>query len=252
MTFRSLFILLFCVTGFTAFSQCIEKQQIGFSGSWYSNDFMHLCPTYTFTFNGDTSKNWGVYFGRSHIDISQAPVKIFALKNSIDKKIKSFAGDSFYSKVQFSFVEIVYPNKLKALKDSGFTEGTLKYCKVKYFFYYQFNPDTNTIFHFGIAVDKYGKIISKFDFPSKENYKSFDTSFSYCKIIAKAREIQKNIDPIREVTLEYNEKMKRFCWSISQDIIKLTYRVGYYNHVYIDASDLSKATTSKVDVTIIY
>jgi len=242
---------VFSISGLTAFSQCIDKQKIGFSGDWNSNDVMHLCPIYSFAFNGDTSKNWHLFISSHYTDITQAPVKIFALKDSVDKQIKSFAGDSFYSKVHFSFVDIVYPEKLQAYKDSGLTPS-LKYCKAKYVFYYQFNPDTNTIFHFRIALDKYGKIISKFDFPSKENYKNFDTSFSYCKIIDRAREVQKNIDPIREVTLEYNDKMKRFCWSISQDLINLKYGVGSYNRVYIDASDYSKTSTSKVDVTMIY
>ena len=44
--------------------------------------------------------------------------------------------------VKFNEVEVVYPNKLKAFIDSGRQDVTLKFCKAKYLFYYDFMPDT--------------------------------------------------------------------------------------------------------------
>lgn len=250
MTFRSLFILTLCTTQFTAFSQCIDREKITYGGDWGFVDFIHRCPTYNFTFGGDTSKNWNVL--DDPIDIMQAPAKVLIFKKYVDNKIKEFAGDKFYSKVTFNSVEVVYADRLKAFIDSGRQDVTLKYCKAKYFFYYEFKPDTIATFHIGIALDNAGKIISKFNFPSKDNYKTIDTNYSYCKLIDIARKVQPNIDPIKQINVEFDTKTKRFYWLISQDIVNSKEGVNYFNQVYIDAADLSKTKTSKASVSIIY
>jgi hypothetical protein len=250
MTFRSLFILTFCVTQFTAFSQCIDRDKITYGGDWGFVEFVHRCPMYNFTFGGDTSKNWNVL--NDPIDIMQAPSKVLTLKKYVDNKIKEFAGDKFYSKVSFTSVEVVYGDKLQAFIDSGRQDVTLKYCKAKYFFYYEFKPDTIATFHIGIALDNEGKIISKLNFPSKDNYKPVDTDYSYCKLIDIARKVQPNIDPIKQISIEYDTKLKKFYWLISQNIVNSKEGINYFNQVYIDAADLSKAAKSKASVSIIY
>jgi hypothetical protein len=238
------------VTQFTGFSQCIDRDKITYGGAWGFVNFIHRCPTYNFTFGGDTSKNWNVL--GDPIDIMQAPTKVMTLKKYVDNKIREFAGDKFYSKVTFNSVEVVYPNKLQAFKDSGRQDVTLKYCKAKYFFYYEFKPDTIATFHIGIALDNSGKIISKFNFPSKNHYKAVDTNYSYCQLIDIARKVQANIDPIKQISIEYDTKAKRFYWLVLQDIVNSKQGINYFNQVYIDASDLSKVTTSKGSVRIIY
>jgi len=238
------------LTQFTAFSQCIDREKITYGGDWGFVDFIHRCPTYNFTFGGDTSKNWNVL--DDPIEIMQAPTKVLTLKKHVDNKIKEFTGDKFYSKITFNSVEVVYADRLQAFIDSGRQDVTLKYCKAKYFFYYEFKPDNIATFHIGIALDNNGKIISKFNFPSRDKYKTVDTTFSYCKLIDKARQVQKNIDPIKEIKLEFDAKTKRFYWLISQDIVNSKEGINYFNQVYIDAADLSKARTSKASVRIIY
>jgi hypothetical protein len=250
MTFRSLFILIFCVTRLTVFSQCIDREKITYGGDWGFVDFIHRYPTYNFTFGGDTSKNWNVL--DDPIDIVQAPAKVLSLKKVVDNKIKEFAGEKFYSKVTFNSVEVVYADRLKAFIDSGRQDVTLKYCKAKYFFYYEFKPDTIATFHIGIALDKNGNILSEFNFPTKNNYKSIDTTFTYCKLVEVARQVQRNIDPIKEIKLEYNSKTKRFYWLISQGLVNEKEGLNYFNQVYIDANNLTKATTSKASVSVIY
>jgi len=250
MTFRFLFILVFCATTLAAASQCIDRQNITYGGDWGFVDFIHRCPTYNFTFGGDTARNWNVL--NNPIDIMQAPARVLTLKNNVDYKIRKFAGDMFYSKVSFNSVEIVYPDKLQAFNDSGRQDVTLKYCKAKYFFYYEFKPDTISTYHIGVAVDTNGKIISKFNFPTKANYKPIDTTFTYCKLVDVARNTQRNIDPIKEIKLEYNSKTKRFYWLVSQALVNEKKGVNYFNQVHIDANNLKKTTTSKASVNVIH
>ena len=250
MTVRSLFILTFYLTHFTAWTQCIDRKKITYGGDWGFVDFVHRCPMYNFAFGGDTSKNWNVL--NDPIDITQAPTKVLTLKKYVDNKIREFGGDAFYSKVSFSSVEVVYADKLKAFIDSGRHDVTLKYCKAKYFFYYEFKPDTIATFHIGIALDNSGKIISKFNFPSKDNYKIVDTNYSYCKLIDVARKVQPNLDPIKQISLEFDKKAKRFYWLIQQDIVNSKEGINYFNQVFIDAADFSMTKTSKGSVSIIY
>jgi len=232
------------------FSQCIDRKKISYGGDWGFVDFIHRCPTYNFTFGGDTSRNWNAL--ADPIDIMQAPSEVLTLKKTIDDKIRDFAGELFFSKVFFNSVEIIYADRLKAFVDSGRQDVTLKYCKAKYFFYYEFKPDTIATYHIGIALDKNGNIINKFNFPSKDYYKSIDTTFTYCKLLEIARKVQQNIDPIEEISLEYNAKTKRFYWLLSQEVVDQKEGTNYFNQVYIDAFDLTKATTSRASVRVIY
>lgn len=212
--------------------------------------FIHRCPTYNFDFGGDTSSSWNVL--TDPIDISQAPKQVLSLKQKVESKIREFAGEAFYAKVTFNSVEVVYQELLQAFRDSGRQDVTLKYCKAKYFFYYEFKPDSLATYHIGIALDDKANIISKFNFPSKDQYQAIDTAFSYCRIIDNARRIQKGIDPVKDIKLEFDDKTKRFYWLVSQALVDTKQGLNYFNQVFIDAADLGKVTTSKGSVSVIY
>jgi hypothetical protein len=154
--------------------------------------------------------------------------------------------------VKFNEVEVVYPNKLKAFIDSGRQDFTLKFCKAKYLFYYDFMPDSLMAYHIGVAVNSTSKIISQFTFPSKKEYKPIDTTFSYCKLIEIARQGQKDIEPIKEIKFEFDKKTKRFYWLIIQEIKNEKQGLNYYHQVIIDASDLKKAKVIKAKAYIDY
>ena len=246
-----LFIFIFIISNqLTGLSQCIDKEKITYGGDWGFTDYIHRCPTYSFAFDGDTSKNWNTL--NDPIDIMQAPKNILPLKQNVENKIKEFAGESFFSKLKFDEVEVVYADRLKAFLDSGRQDVTLKYCKAKYFFYYNFIQDTLMRYNIGIAVNAAGKIISPFSFPSKKDYKPFDTSFTYCKLINIARQVKKDIEPIESISLEFDSETRDFYYLVTEKIKEQKAGLNYINHVRIDASDLTKAMLTKTKVYIDY
>jgi hypothetical protein len=244
-----LFVVFFLIS-WTISAQCIDKEKVTYGGDWGYTDYIHRCPTYNFTFGGDKSKNWNIL--NDPIDIMQAPKEVLTLKRDIESKIKDYAGEDFFSRVKFNSVEVVYPERLKAFADSGRQNVTLEFCKAKYFFYYEFKPDSISTYHIGVALDKSGKIISKFNFPSKEDYKPIDTTFTYCKLIDIARKTQNKIDPIEEISFEFNNKTNQFYWLITQEIVNKKEGLNYYNQVAIDAADLSKTKNIKGKASIVY
>jgi hypothetical protein len=174
------------------------------------------------------------------IDIAQSPKEVIPLKQRIEEQVKAYCGDIFFKDLKFSSVEVVYKNKLKEFRDSGRQDVTLKYCKAKYFFYYEFKPDTLATYLIGIAVDKNGTIMNKFSFPSKEEYKTVDINISNCKLVEIARKTQPQIDPIKEISFEYDEVEKRFYWLVSQEIQNIKEGRNSFNQVIIDASNLTR------------
>jgi len=229
---------IFLLIHLVFFAQCIERKKISYGGDYGFVDFIHLCPTYNFAFGGDTSKNWNVL--TAPIDISQAPKEVLLFKDDIEKKIIEYSGNDFFEKIKFNSVEVVYKNKLKEFKKSGRQDVTLKYCKAKYFYYYEFKIDSLSSYHIGIALNDKGKIISKFSFPSKDNYVPVDSSFNYCKLIQIAKKSQPLIEPIKDIKLDYDEELKRFYWQITQEIVNIKEGKNNFNQVIIDASDLNK------------
>ena len=234
----------------TGLSQCIDKEKITYGGDWGFTDYIHRCPSYSFAFDGDTSKNWNTL--NDPIDIMQAPKNILSLKRYVENKIKEFAGERFFSKLRFDEVEVVYADRLKAFLDSGRQDVTLKYCKAKYFFYYNFIQDSLMRYNIGIAVNAAGKIISPFSFPSKKDYKAFDTSFTYCKLIDIARQVKKDIEPIKSISLEFDSQTRNFYYLVTAKIKKEKEGLNYINQVKIDASDITKAELTKKKVYIDY
>jgi hypothetical protein len=246
----NIIILFSFLTHLTTFAQCIDKAKITYGGDWGFVDFIHRCPTYNFAFDGDTSKNWNVL--TDPIDIKQAPPEVLLFKQRVEKKIIEYSGADFFSKIKFNSVEVVYSDMLKAFKDSGRQDVTLEYCKAKYFFYYEFKIDTLSTYHIGIASDKKGDIISKFNFPSKANYTPVDEKFDYCKLIDIGRKAQPNIDPIKDIKLEFDNEKNRFYWLLTQEIVNSKEGINYFNQVQIDASNLSITKNIKGCEHIIY
>jgi hypothetical protein len=249
---KSSFWILLClilVQG-AAFAQCKEKPRIEFGGDFGFVNYMFNCPSYTFAYNGDTSKNWNVL--NNHIDIRQAPKKVLFYKKMVEKNIKNYSGNKFFSDLRFYDVDVNYPEKFEAFKDSGRSGMLHVYSKAKYFYYYRFGPNDTASYLIGVAVNKTGKIISPFTFPSKRHYRQIDKNFTYCKLIEIARRVQKDIDPIDEIKLEYDNKKKRFYWLISQGLVDSHEGVNYLNQVMIDASDLSNVKTIKSHVSIVH
>ena len=247
---RNFLVIFLIIIQLRSFSQCIDSNKITYGGDWGYTDYIHRCPTYSFAYGGDTSKSWNVL--TDPIDIFQAPKTVRRLKLYVDGKIKEYAGDKFYSKVKFDEVEVVYPNRLKEFLDSGRQDVTLKYCKAKYLFYYDFYPDSLTPYHIGVAVNSTGKIISPFKFPSKKRYKHIDTTFTYCKLISIAKKVRSNIEAIEEIQFQFDDKNKLFYWLIVEKIKNEKQGLNYSYQVVIDAADLTKTKLTKREVYIDY
>lgn len=240
-------LILFYVQTF-AVAQCNDKPKIEFGGDFGFVDYMFNCPSYSFAYNGDTSKNWGVL--NNHIDIRQAPTKVLLYKKMVEKTIKSYAGSRFFSDLKFYDVDVNYPEKFQAFKDSGRTNMLHKHSKAKYFYYYRFGPNDTASYLIGVAVNKNGKIISPFKFPSKKYYRPIDTAFTYCELIEIARRVEKDIDPIEDIRLEYNAEHKGFYWLISRRVINPTEGRNNIHQVIIDAADLRRARTVESHVFV--
>lgn len=236
---KTLLLLFLIVNQTSSFSQCIDKDKITYGGDWSYTDYIHRCPTYSFAYGGDTSKSWNVL--TDPIDIFQAPEIVRQLKKQVDSRIKDYAGDMFFSKVHFNEVEVVYPNKLRVFLERGRQDVTLKYCKAKYLFYYDFMPDSLMPYHIGVAVNAAGNIISQFMFPSKKDYKPIDTTFTYCQLIETAKKVKTDIEPVREIQFQYDNTTKRFYWLVIQEINNEKQGLNYFYQVEIDAADLKKA-----------
>ncbi len=228
-------LVWFSFTSTIALPQCIDKSKIDFGGDYGFVDYIFHCPTYSFSYKGDTSKKWGIL--NNPIDISQAPAIALKYKKMVEDSIRSYAGSSFFSNVEFEDVEIVYPEKFKDF--SGRHDVTQSTCRAKYFYNFQFKADSIKGYLIGVAVDKKGKIISPFNFPSKRFYKPIDKTFTYCKLIDIARRAQKNMDPINKISLEYDKRQGHFYWLISQAVNPTHEGENYYNQVVIDAADLT-------------
>ena len=247
-------IVIFFILGFNnSFSQCIAKEKIQVGGDWSSYDYTYFCPTYEFSLNGDTSKNWSIL---NPIHIRQITKLILPVKDSVEKRIREYAGDDFYSRMKFHSVEIVYKDSIK--KFAGRQPRCIsRKCKAKYFFYYIFSPDNQATYNIGIAVNKKGEIISDFKFPAKNEYKPIDSSLTVCEIIKIAKQFNKDIEPIDEVKFDYDETTKRFYWLVSQEkykkdgnIVFIKQGINEFNQVIIDAVDSKqiKKQIGKVNV----
>ena len=231
-------------------AQCIERKKISYGSEYGFVDFIHLCPTYNFSYDGDKSTDWNVL--TDPIDIKQAPKAVLIFKEQIENEIRNYSGNDLYSKLVFKSVEVVYEDKLKTFAEKGRQNLTLEYCKAKYFYYYELELDTISTYLIGVALDKNGKRLNEYRFPDKSNYVPIDTNYDYCKLIEIAKKSQPKIEPIEDIKLDYNEKTKRFYWQITQEIVNQKEGKNYFNQVIIDASDFTKTKNVIGNVNIIY
>jgi len=241
-------LVVIVINHINLFSQCIDRQKVKFGGDYGFIKYIFHCPTYSFAANGDTSKNWNIL--NDPIDIKQAPKKALEYKKVVEAEIKKYAGADFYSDLKFVDVEVVYPENFQEFKRRS--DITQKSCLAKYFYHYQFKPDSITGYYIGIAINAHGQIISPFNFPSKKYYKPIDKNFTYCKLIDVARSVQKEIDPIKEISFEYDKLHKRFYWLVSRELVNQKEGVNKVNQVRIDAASLQNAKPVEGKVTIIY
>ena len=234
--------LILTITTFLAhlavLAQCIEREKISYGSEYGFVDFIHRCPTYNFSYDGDKSTDWNVL--TDPIDIKQAPKEVLVFKEQIENEIRNYSGSDLYSKLVFKSVEVVYEDKLKAFTEKGRQGLTLEYCKAKYFYYYELELDSISTYLIGVALDKKGKRLSEYRFPNKSHYVPIDTNYDYCKLIEIAKKSQPQIEPIKGIKLDYNEKTKRFYWQITQEIVNIKEGKNNFNQVIIDASDLNK------------
>lgn len=233
-----------------AVTQCIDPEKITYGGDWGYTDYIHRCPVYQFAYKGTESKEWGTM--RDPVSMTQAPAIIHQLKRMVEDSIRSYAGSEFYQLVRFDRVEMVVPERLRHFKEAGALSVSLKYCKAKYFFYYEFKPDSVATYHYGVAIDQHNKIISPFKFPKASEYQPIDQMFSYCQLLRIAEQTQQDIKPVNTIRLEYDQQGKRFYWVVAQEIVNAHEGVNHYNEVLIDAADLTKATTKQGEASIVY
>ena len=234
----------------TILAQCIERKKISFGSEYGFVDYIHLCPTYNFSYDGDKSTDWNVL--TDPIDIKQAPKEVLIFKEQIENEIRNYSGDNLFSKLVFKSVEVVYEDKLKIFTEKGRQNLTLGFCKAKYFYYYELELDTISTYLVGVALDKKGKRLSKYRFPNKSNYVPIDTNYDYCKLIEIAKKSQPFIEPIEDIKLDFDEKIKRFYWQITQEIVNKKEGRNYFNQVIIDASDFTKTKNLTGNVNVVY
>lgn len=233
-----------------ASAQCIDKEKITYGGDWGYQDYVHRCPTYQFAYEGTESKEWGVL--DDPVSMFQAPAIILQLKQMVEDSIRRYAGAKFYQQLNFSSVEMVVPEQLRHFKKEGRQNVTLKYCKAKYYFYYEFKPDSIASYHYGVAIDKHNKIVSPFIFPKASEYQPIDQTFSYCQLLLIAEQAQPNIKPVETIRMVYDRQEKRFYWLVSQEIVDEHEGLNNYNQVLIDAADLSKTKKRQGESRISY
>lgn len=233
-----------------AAAQCIDPEKVTYGGDWGYSDYIHRCPTYQFAYGGTESKDWGVL--DNPVSMAQAPAIILQLKQLVEDSIRRYAGAKFYQQVRFSSVEMVVPEQLRYFKKEGRQNVTLKYCKAKYYFYYEFKPDSLATYHYGVAIDKHNKIVSPFKFPKASEYQPIDLTFSYCQLLRIAEQAQPDIKPVDTIRMVYDDQEKRFYWLVSQEIQNEHEGVNHYNQVLIDAADLTKTKKRQGEASVVY
>jgi hypothetical protein len=215
-------------------SQCAGEEKLTCGGDWAGIDYIFFCPTYTFAFNGDTSKQWNIL--NNKIDIYQIKNKIFPVKAKIEAQILNYSGKKFFNDLNFVSVDVVFPDSVEKFSNRV-PSIIMDKCKAKYFFYYKFIPIENVHYNIGIAVSEQGEILNKFDFSAKKDYKMIDKKLTICDVLEIAKKYEEQIYPIESIKLHYNEKDKKFYWLVRQGLKEYTKGTHYLNELLIDASN---------------
>jgi hypothetical protein len=228
----------------SVFSQCTELDKVKYGGNWTDGD-LYYCPAYTFSFDGSVSTKWSIL--NDPIDIKQIGTYIFPIKDTVEKQIREYSGDIFFSRVKFHSVAIAYPDSIRKFA-AKHPRPDIKSCKYKYFFYYKFFGDNLACYNIGIAVDKNGKIISTLPFPKKTEYQPIDTTLNACRVLDIARKVNININPISEIIFDYNPETRKFYWCISQALKDRKQGKNIYDIVIIDAANASQTEIKKREI----
>ncbi|WP_055437547.1 MULTISPECIES: hypothetical protein [unclassified Lacinutrix] len=248
---NKLIALILILSSFSCNAQekCIDNENIGLGGDFNSIDYTFRCPTYNFSFTGDKSKEWNIL--NNPIDINQIADKVLPIKTRLENKIKEYAGEKLFSKLEFYSVQISYPDSIQKFKTRG-PSVDMEKCNAKYFFDYYFIPTDSIKYCVGIALDENENIVSEFNFPSKSDYKIIDDNLDLCEVIEIAKETNNEIEPIDKVSFEFDPKNKVFYWSITQKIIDMKEGENEYNAIAIDAADKTKVISFKRKTFIQY
>lgn len=236
-------LILLLILSFNAHSQCVGEEKLTYGGDWDFYQYIFFCPTYDFAFDGDTARQWSIL---NPIDINQIKDEIFPIKSKIESQILDFSGKEFFEDLNFVNVEVAFPDSID--KFSGRMPSVIMdSCRAKYFFYYKFIPIENVHYNIGIAVNEQGEILNSFNFPAKKDYKIIDKEMTICEILEITKKYKKQIEPIEDIKLHYNEKDKKFYWLVSQGIKERKEGIHYYNELLIDASNTKQVIVVKSD-----
>jgi hypothetical protein len=241
ITMRQILLIIIMLATRLSFAQCLDRDKVVISGDFGFVDYIMHCPTYNFSFEGDTSKHWNIL--NDPIDISQVPYLI-GVKNRLELKLRDYAGDNFFSKLEFYTAEISYADSIEKFQDRG-PKVELIQCRAKYFFYYYFVPTPDVRHCVGIALNEREEILSKLTIPSKEEYIPVDNSLTICEVIKIAKQTNPQIEPIDKISLDLDVAKKQYSWTVSQIIVKPVEGENEFNEVLINASDRTKTIQTK-------
>jgi len=245
---RQLLLLIILLTTKTVNAQCVDSDKVVISGDFGGHQYITFCPTYNFSFEGDTSKEWNIL--NNPIDINQVSFLI-DIKDRLELKIRNYSGDNFFSHLKFYSVEMSCPDSIKNFRNRG-PKVVMDKCKAKYFFYYYFIPTDGTKHCIGIALNEKEEIISQLNFPSKQEFKPIDTILTVCKVIEIAKQTNPQIEPIDKISFDFDNHSKEYYWAISQKIIKPVEGENEFNKVLINAADYTKTKRTKGKTFIQY
>jgi hypothetical protein len=243
-------LLMFLIISFavvTTYAQCIDEDKIKYGGDFGDYNYTFFCPTYSFSYKGDTSKKWSIL---NPIDIRQVEAAFLPVKKKVEQKIIEYAGEAFFSRLVFYTVDIVYADSLAKFK-GRIPEAKKAGCKGKYYFYYYFRADAKAAYCVGFAVDEKANIISPFNFPAKHEYKPIDTTLTVCNVLDRVKRFGKKISPVDEVRFDYDPKTKRFFWVVNQEFVSKR-GLNEFNQVVIDAAELAKMKIQQEQVHVVY
>ncbi|RZJ91435.1 MAG: hypothetical protein EOO60_08010 [Hymenobacter sp.] len=129
-------------------SHCLEDKKVKYGGNFNAHNYTYFCPFYSFEYHGETSTKWDFL---NPIDIMHISSTLFPIKEKVEHQIQDYAGESFFSRLEFSSVDVVYPDSAKKFK-GRIPEVDMSSCKAKYYFFYMFRADAQAVYNVGFAV----------------------------------------------------------------------------------------------------
>ncbi len=219
-------------------NESFDEKIIKLGGEFDFIKYQHRCAIYKFSKNGDKSEKWNTL---NPNDIEKISKIVEPIKQTLENRIMEYSNSDFFNRLSFSSVDVNFKDSIANFENRN---NIHRICNSKYYFYYYFKPVNKVKYCIGFAVNEKGEILSKFNFPSKSDYKNIDRTLDVNKVLKIARSY-KNIKPIKEITFEYDKKQKRFYWLIKQKEKRIKANRYKYNVLKIDASDISKVEIKK-------